>query len=838
MPIHKFKVVFLLLITLLAGLLMQACGPEPTPAPTPEPVQKESKIDTVLLGVLVKYTTTEGTKEQKLQTTMDYARQLNIIDNQDEVSFELELNDPTAEKPITEKIATMGGRVTNSASEGNIVKLRVKVPVKVFVDYVNTTSQDNYLSDLAGFKGVTSINLIYTRPTQEFEGLTQTFEALQQVGRSAKNEGVKIMQTDKWQQAGFTGKGVRIGIIDGGFKFFQDLRGSYLPRDFNPVDIDKEVGGDGMLEDTVHGSAVTEIIYSHAPDAQYFAAAIDGSDDQFSRAIDYMVKQNVNIISVSMGGHGTAGDGSSFLEKQIERIRQEKGILFVFSAGNEGYSHYTAYYEPDASGCHQFAPGVTGMALGNPSSAPFPGYVMLNWEQWLNGGVNPNATDLDLFITDSKGGTTLISSTGDQRSRTPKEYVPLKLNPGQLVYIKACAKRTGGKVERFRLHIFSHDLPLQFVVPRLAIADPASSKGALAVGATNYKTDAIEYYSSQGPLTNGVFKPEISAPASVSSAAYEEEGSGNFPGTSAACPQISGMAAVLKSANPNLSIGDFTTVVLEHAKDLGAAGPDVAFGYGRADAGSNPSAANAKPQSKLPPSPTLNKEPDINPILIVTLNSQFAYPTPVATPRKVSVTATTGASNATTAAPVTDVPITPQPIGNVTFEDLFKDTSSGLPNVGATLYQNGRYSVKANSSQLVWGVYPNSKIQPQSFSAEVTLQGINGDTGLYGLVFWYQNPSSYYLASVTGSGQVQVSQFNNGSWKQVLAWAKIGAWKAGTSNRFTIQTADGGLKIFVNNQAVNAQPIKATGSGSIGFAAGSYSGAVEASFTQFRLSTR
>ncbi|NWJ44623.1 MAG: S8 family serine peptidase [Chloroflexi bacterium] len=836
MPIRKFKVVFLLLITLLVGLLMQACGPEPTPAPTPEPVPKESKIDTVLLGVLVKYATAEGTKEQKLQLAIDYARQQNIIDNQDEVNFELELNDPTAQKPVTEKVTTMGGRVTNSASEGNIVKLRVKVPVKVFVDYVNSSSQDNYLSDLAGFKGVIGINLLYPRTIQEFNGLPQTLEALQQVGNLAKNEGVKIMQTDKWQQAGFTGKGVRVGIIDGGFKFFQDLQGSYLPRDFNPVDIDKEVGGDGMLEDDVHGSAVSEIIYSHAPDAQYFAAAIDGSDDQFSRAISYMVSQKVNIISISMGGHGTAGDGSSFLEKQIERVRQENGILFVFSAGNEGSSHYTAYYEPDSSGCHQFAPGVTRMALGNPSSAPFPGYVMLNWEQWLNGGINPNATDLDLFITDING-TTLISSTGDQRSRTPKEYVPLKLNPGQLVYIKACAKRTGGKVERFRLHIFSHDLPLQFVVPRIAVADPASSKGALAVGATNYKTDAIEYYSSQGPLTNGVFKPEISAPASVSSGAYEEEGSSNFPGTSAACPQVSGMAAVLKSANPNLSIDDFTTVVLEHVKDLGPVGPDVAFGYGRADAGSNPGAANAKPQGKLPPAPAPNKEPDINPIVIVTLNSRFAYPTPVATPRKVVATTSAGTAN-TTSAPITDAPITPQPVGNVAFEDLFKDTNSGLPNGGATLYQNGRYSVKATTSQLVWGVYPNNKIQPQSFSAEVSVQGINSDAGLYGLVFWYQNPSSYYLASVTGSGQVQVSQFNNGNWKEILPWTKIGAWKAGASNRFTIQTTDGGLKIFVNNQAVNAQPLKASGSGSIGFAAGSYGGAVEASFTQFRLTTR
>jgi hypothetical protein len=835
MPRRRNLFTLLTLLVILGGLLLQACGPEPTKAPpTPEPNAKEGKVDTILLGVLLKYATTEGNKDQKLQAAVDYAQQQGVIDDSSEVYFELELDDPSAEKPITDKINTMGGKVTNSAKEGNVVKMRVKVPVQVFVDYVNTGTQDNFLTDLAGFKGVAGINFIYKRQTTDLYGLPQTLDALFQVGRIAKNEGIKVMQTDKWQAAGFTGKGVRIGVIDGGFKFYEELRGTYLPKDFQPVDMDKEVGGSGVVDEDVHGTAVSEIIYSHAPDATYFPVAIDGSDDQFSRAIDYLVSQNVNIISASMGGHGTSGDGNSFLDKKIERLRTEKGILFLFSAGNEGVSHYAGYFDPAPDGFHQWIPGVTRMAIGNPSGNSYSTYVILNWEQWKDGGTNPAATDLDLYITDQNGNV-LKSATNTQSARPPRENIPLSLAPGQLVYIKVRAK-TQTKTDRFRLHIFSHDIPLQFAVPRMAIGDPATSKGALAVGATYFQNDTIEYYSSQGPLPNGVFKPEISGPARVSSAAYENEGSANFPGTSASCPQIAGMAAVLKGANPGLNIEDFTTTVLEKTKDLGAPGPDYTFGYGRADIGSQPGQNNAKPQGKLAPKPTANPNPELQPTLIVTLKSGFAYPTPAVTP---------GLSRTTTAAvnttqPVTQavIPDTVAPLGQVTFSDNFGFTNSGLPNNNQTLYRSSKYVVKANPNQLAWGVYPATKIQTNLFNAEVKLEGVSGTSGLYGLVFWYQNPNEYYLASVTGSGQAQVSRFSNGAWQEIISWTAASNWKNGAANKLGIQVSSNGLRLIVNDRAINAQPVRASSNGSIGFAAGSYGSAVEASFSEFRLGSR
>jgi hypothetical protein len=51
-------------------------------------------------------------------------------------------------------------------------------------------------------------------------------------------------------------------------------------------------------------------------------------------------------------------------------------------------------------------------------------------------------------------------------------------------------------------------------------------------------------------------------------------------------------------------------------------------------------------------------------------------------------------------------------------------------------------------------------------------------------------------------------------------------------------STNGTIQVGINNRSVFPQSIKAAGSGAIGFAAGSYSGSIEANFTNFRLSTR
>ena len=57
-----------------------------------------------------------------------------------------------------------------------------------------------------------------------------------------------------------------------------------------------------------------------------------------------------------------------------------------------------------------------------------------------------------------------------------------------------------------------------------------------------------------------------------------------FNGTSAACPQVAGVAALMLSANPALTEAQVRTILQNTAKDLGAPGFDHTYGYGLIDA--------------------------------------------------------------------------------------------------------------------------------------------------------------------------------------------------------------------------------------------------------------
>ncbi|MBI3763693.1 MAG: hypothetical protein HY260_17760, partial [Chloroflexi bacterium] len=104
-------------------------------------------------------------------------------------------------------------------------------------------------------------------------------------------EGVKVTGAGLWHQAGFTGKGVKVGILDLGFKDYDKLLGRGLPQ---AVVAKSFVQGDEPQDSSeVHGTAVTEIVAEMAPDAELFLAYYDGSDVSFGNAVEWLVSQGV-----------------------------------------------------------------------------------------------------------------------------------------------------------------------------------------------------------------------------------------------------------------------------------------------------------------------------------------------------------------------------------------------------------------------------------------------------------------------------------------------------------------------------------------------------------------
>ena len=106
-----------------------------------------------------------------------------------------------------------------------------------------------------------------------------------------------------------------------------------------------------------------------------------------------------------------------------------------------------------------------------------------------------------------------------------------------------------------------------------------------------------EFYSSEGPTnglggaeSGGFIKPNISGFANVSTESY---GPGVFNGTSAATPHVAGTAALVLSAHPGYGPDQLQSFLEGRAVDMGDAGVDMQFGYGRLHLGD--------PQSSISP---------------------------------------------------------------------------------------------------------------------------------------------------------------------------------------------------------------------------------------------
>ncbi|WP_374713116.1 S8 family peptidase [Symbiobacterium terraclitae] len=138
-------------------------------------------------------------------------------------------------------------------------------------------------------------------------------------------------------RAGFTGKGVRVLVIDTGC----DPNHFYLNDRIEAVKNFTGVGPDYEITDRHgHGTHVAGIIHAGAPDAEIYIAKGLGDDGRgyeadLAAAIRWGIEQGVHVINASWGSTEEPDEATGL--HQAIRDATDAGILFVASAGNEGH---------------------------------------------------------------------------------------------------------------------------------------------------------------------------------------------------------------------------------------------------------------------------------------------------------------------------------------------------------------------------------------------------------------------------------------------------------------------------------------------------------------------
>ena len=448
----------------------------------------------------------------------------------------------------------------------------------------------------------------------------------EQISQQVIGNGPAVHGSLPWNQAGYGGQGVKVGIIDTGFQGLSDLRGTELPADvvarcytdlarFTSNLADCEIGKSS------HGTIVAESLLDIAPAVSlYIANPVSNADMQAT--VDWMASQGVKVInhSVSHVFEGP-GDGTSYLSvsplNTVDRA-VANGIVWVNAAGNHAARTWFGGYS-NANGNRFLDFNALGDEINILNLSAGRSYdVQLRWEDTWGGA----STDLDvrLYNTSTNEFITLpvrrhpitgqLGNQGADPQSGGSGHIPLEylrfVSPVDGDHIGLVVEHFGGPAPGWVQLLVRGGGRLEFPTYAGSIVNPAesSNSGMLAVGATHwFDTQTIAFYSGSGPAPDGRTKPDVVGVDCGETALRPLEvsitlgGNCGFAGTSQASPHVAGLAALVKQANPTLGPQQIARYLKNNAAERQSSGPDNTWGYGLAQL----PAAPAQPPPPIDP---------------------------------------------------------------------------------------------------------------------------------------------------------------------------------------------------------------------------------------------
>lgn len=405
----------------------------------------------------------------------------------------------------------------------------------------------------------------------------QTYQITEQ---APINESVPFLVQDPVTKKtlSYTGKGVKIGVIDTGIDYqHPDLEKNYKGG-FDLVDIDEDPMETQIEQGlpTIHGTHVAGIIAANgkmkgvAPDADLYGYRAlgpggSGTTVQVIAALEKAVKDGMDIINMSLGNtiNGPDWPTSVAVNRAVD-----KGVSVVIANGNSGPDDWTVG-----------SPATATKAIGVGSSTP-PIKIASLSDRFENKKIELNALAGAPAWNLQKKYPIVNGGDGKESISNARGKIVL-MKRGDISFTeKAKQAEASGAVAVLIYNnekgAFQGGMEEEISIPVTGISQKDGKWLVEQIEAhtywidTDYQVtqDQISDFSSRGPVTaNWQIKPEIVAPGAQITSTVPG-GYQTLQGTSMAAPHIAGALAVLKEAHPEWTPTQLKGALLTQALPL------------------------------------------------------------------------------------------------------------------------------------------------------------------------------------------------------------------------------------------------------------------------------
>ena len=398
-------------------------------------------------------------------------------------------------------------------------------------------------------------------------------------------DGPAVHSSIDWNQAGYNGQGIKIGIIDTGFTGFRELMGNELPSavqvrcypGWNQPTADLDDCDNG----SVHGTEVAESIIDIAPEAELYLANPSLSRSELKDTVEWMMSEGVSVINASrvwpFDGPGDGTSPTSISPLNIIDSAVDDGIVWVNAAGN---SALKTWFKRGPFSYSTVEVDGTEYRFINFGDADYKnqfylfGPLELRWDDTWGGATR----DLNLYVM-RPGMDEFAISSEDVQSGGDYHYPYERIFAA--VRFDIVIAQHGGTEPGWIQLLSWKGAYMEFNTSETgSIVNPAESAnpGMLAVGAAPWSNvNSIEAFSSRGPTPDGRIKPDVVGADCGETAS----GDGDFCGTSQASPHVAGMAALVRQRFPDYAPAQVVTYLKENAEQrINSPDPNNTWGHG------------------------------------------------------------------------------------------------------------------------------------------------------------------------------------------------------------------------------------------------------------------